>query len=82
MSVQAPKLVKECIERYDPTKKRIMMPENSIVISLSREVMQSAFGVPIREEFYDINFESSTWNVQWKEGSQKDIHVKLMVLDS
>lgn len=55
MVVHAPELVRECIKRYDLEMKQILFPDQSILISINKALMQSAFDIPIKEEYYDID---------------------------
>ncbi len=60
MIVHEPKLVKECIERYNLEMKKILFPHQSILLSINKVLMQSTFGIPVQEKYCDINFSSST----------------------
>ena len=59
MAMQAPELVKECIERYNLETKQILLPDQSILLSVNKELMQFAFRIPVKEEYSDIDFSSS-----------------------
>ena len=41
MVVQAPELVKECIKRYNPEIKQILLLDQSIMPSMNKDLMQS-----------------------------------------
>ena len=60
MVVQAPKLVSEFIERYNLETKKILLPNQSILLSINKALMQSTFGVLVKEEYHEIDFSSST----------------------
>lgn len=60
MDVQAPELVRECIKRYNLETKQILLPDQSILLSINKALMQSAFGIPVKEEYCDIDVSSST----------------------
>jgi hypothetical protein len=58
LAVYAPKLMRECIERYDPETKQILFPGQSVLILIDKALMQPTFGIPIKEEYCDIDFGS------------------------
>lgn len=59
MAVHTLELVKECIERYNPKTKQILFFDQSILISINKALMQSAFGIPVKEQYCDVDFGSS-----------------------
>lgn len=60
MVVHAPELVKECVERYNLETKNILFLDQYILISINKALMQSTFGIPMKEQYYDFDFGSST----------------------
>lgn len=58
MAMQAPDLVRECIKRYNPKTRQIFFPDQSVLLSMDKELMQSTFDVPLREKYCDIDFAS------------------------
>lgn len=58
MVVYAPKLVNECIERYNLETKKILFLDQSILLSINKVLMQSTFGIHVQEQYCDIDFGS------------------------
>ena len=52
--VQAPKLIYECINHYNPDTKKIMLPDHMVLISIDRQTVVNCFKDPEREEFPDL----------------------------
>lgn len=61
MAIQALEIVKEYIKSYDPKMKQIFLPNQSILFLINKDLIQSTFGVPMKEEYCDIYFDSSTF---------------------
>lgn len=60
MAVHALKLVRECIKRNNLDTKQILFPDQSILISINKALMQSMFYIPMKEEYCDVDFDTST----------------------
>ena len=52
--VQAPELIIECINHYNPDTKQILLPDQSVLISIDRQEVVNCLRIPEREEFSDL----------------------------
>ena len=43
---------------YQNETKQILLPDQSIMLSVNKELMQSAFSIQVKEEYWDIDFSS------------------------
>ena len=51
VAVQAPELIVECINHYNPDTKQILLPDQSVLISVDRQAVVNCLRIPEREEF-------------------------------
>ena len=54
VAVQAPELILECINNYNPDTKQILLPDQSVLISIDRQAVVNCLRIPEREEFSDL----------------------------
>ena len=54
VAIQAPKLIYECINHYDPDTKQITLPDSTMLISIDRQMVVNYFRVPERDEFSNL----------------------------
>ena len=58
MAMQVPIFLKECVEIYNPETKYILLPSQSILLSVNKELMQSTLEIPVKKEYCDIDCSS------------------------
>ena len=51
ITVQAPELIVECINHYNPNTKKILLPDQIILISVDRKAVVNCLQIPECEEF-------------------------------
>ena len=49
--VQAPELILQCINHYNSDTKQILLPDQSVLISIDRQAVVNYLQIPEREEF-------------------------------
>ena len=54
VAVQAPELILECINHYNPDTKQILLPDQSVLISIDRKAVVNCLRILEREEFSDL----------------------------
>ena len=54
VAVQAPEVMLECINHYIPDSKQILLPDQSVLISVDRQAVVNCLRLPEWEEFSDL----------------------------
>ena len=54
VAVQVPELIYECINRYKLDTKQIVLPNDTVLISIDRQTVVNCLRIPEREEFSDL----------------------------
>ena len=54
VAVQAPELILECINHYNPDTKQILLPDKIVLISIDRQAVVNCLWILEREEFSDL----------------------------
>ena len=49
VAVQAPELIIECINHYNPDTKKILLPDQTVLISIDRQAVVNCLRIPERE---------------------------------
>lgn len=59
MVIMAPELIRECIEKYNPQTRQILFHDQSVFLSIDKALIQSAFGILVKDVYCDIDFGTS-----------------------
>ena len=54
VGVQAPELILECINHYNPYTKQILLPNQTMLISIDRQAVVKCLRIPEREKFSNL----------------------------
>ena len=54
VAVQSQELIYECIHHYNLETKKIVLPDDTILILIDRKIVVNCLCVPEKEEFFDL----------------------------
>ena len=54
ITVQAPQLILECINHYNPDTKKILLPDQTVLILINHQVIVNCLRIPKWEEFSNL----------------------------